>query len=247
MTTKKWLILFGAAAVLCLAGAGVLAVCLGFGFHANPLRVFKVDQTPSAHAGYLRDTLTSGKDIYVNDYEDAALRLANLDPPQVIGSLGWPGNMGARAIAGEPLTAYIAGDQGSEMPAYAVYRNASHPAFDWRTAAFREMTFSGEIRKGSTARTTDPAMISEVVRVLRDGTPVSLPSFPMSGSPNVSSLDITCDELPGIIFCPPVYTDATGALYVAESLMLDTTVTPPQFHARWIPASPTLTRWLLSR
>jgi hypothetical protein len=247
MTKKKWLILIAAAAVLCLAGAGVLAVCVGFGFSAGGLRVYKLDQTASAHAGYLRTTMTSGKDVYVSDYEEDALRLANPEPPQIIGSLGWVGNTGVRAIPGEPVTAYIAGDEGSEMPAYAVFRHINQPAFNWRAAAFREMTFSTPSRSGGLLQTTDPALMSEVVRLLREGTPVSLPSFPMAGAPNLSTLNLTSDELPGLYFCPPVYTDATGALYIAESLMLDTTVSPPQFHARWIPASPTLTRWLLSQ
>jgi hypothetical protein len=35
-----------------------------------------------------------------------------------------------------------------------------------------------------------------------------------------------------------------AAIYLAESLIPDLTVTPPQVRARWIPASPMLTEWL---
>jgi hypothetical protein len=245
MTQKKWLILLGAAAVLCLGGAGVLAICLGFGSSTSPLRIYKLNQTASAHAGYLRTTMTSGKDVYVSDYEEASLRLTNLDPPQIIGSLGWAGNTGVRAIPGQPVTAYIAGDEGSEMPAYTPFRHADHPAFDWRVATFREMTFSVPSR--GSVQTTDPALISELVSLLRDGTPVVLPGISMTNAASMSNLYLVCDQLPGLVFCPPVTSDASGTLYVAESLMLDTTITPPQFHARWIPASPTLTNWLRSQ
>lgn len=247
MSAQKWLILLAAAAVLCLAGAGVLGVCVGFEFIGGSLPVYQIDQTASAHAGYLRTTMTSGKQVYVNDYEEAALRLANPEPHQVIGCLGMIGNAGVCAIPGQSVTAYVAGDEGSEMPAYTVFRHAGQPAFDWRTAGFREMTCSVPGRGGAALKTTDPALMSEVVRLLRDGTPVSLPSFPMAGAPNVSTLNLASDELPGMFFCPSVYTDASGTLYVAESLMLETTISPPQFHARWIPASPALTRWLQSR
>ena len=247
MSTKKWLILLCAAVVLCLAGAGVLAVCLGFGSSAGGLRVFQLGQTPSAHAGYLRTTMTAGKDVYVSDYEEAALRLANVEPPQVIGSLGWLGNTGVRAIPGQPVTAYLAGDEGSEMTAFAVFRHANHPAFNWRTTNFREMTLYAPGRAGTVPKTSDPALLSEVVRVLSTGAPVTLPSISMANAASMPTLILASDQLPGLLFCPPVSADANGTLYIAESLMLDTTVSPPQFHAQWIPASATLTRWLQSR
>ena len=61
---------------------------------------------------------------------------------------------------------------------------------------------------------------------------------------NLASIKMTSDQLPGLQFCPFVFTDANGQIYLAESLMIDAGATPLQLHARWIPASPTLAQWL---
>ena len=47
-----------------------------------------------------------------------------------------------------------------------------------------------------------------------------------------------------MLFCPALCYYGDGNIYLAESLMTDFTVTPPQVRARWIPASPLLTEWL---
>jgi hypothetical protein len=47
-----------------------------------------------------------------------------------------------------------------------------------------------------------------------------------------------------MLFCPALCYYGNGTIYLAESLMPDFTVTPPQVRARWIPAGPLLTAWL---
>src|ERR1700733_10228718 len=122
MPAKKRFIILIAAAVLCLAAAGVLAV--GIGFFAgretaggSVLRLYKIDQVDSSHAGYRRSTMAAGDDVYVNDYEEAPLRLVNPDPTTVIAHKGNFGYSNVCSIPGQPITAYVAGDDGSEMPA----------------------------------------------------------------------------------------------------------------------------------
>jgi hypothetical protein len=61
---------------------------------------------------------------------------------------------------------------------------------------------------------------------------------------NLATIKLGCGQLPGLLFCPTVCTNANEQIYLAESLMIDTTTTPPQLHARWIPVSPPLTEWL---
>ncbi len=86
--------------------------------------------------------------------------------------------------------------------------------------------------------------MAEVVRVLRDSTPVELNPFPFSGATNLTTLNLTSDQLPGLLFCPALGYYGNGNIYLAESLMPDFTVTPPQVNARWILAGPLLTQWL---
>jgi hypothetical protein len=223
----------------------VLALVLGsfFGHKVTTgLPIYTSEQSASSHAGYRHSTLTCGTEVYVSDYEEACLQLAYPDPQTAIGRMGMIGDAKVCAIPGQPATAYIAGDVGSEMPAYAPYRHISQPPFDWRNATFREMNFMPG-SSGNVLQTTDPALIAEVVRFLRDGTSVELPTFSFMAIANLASLRLTCDQLPNLLFCPSVYTDANGQIYLAESLML-TTTTPPQLTARWIPASPMLMKWL---
>ncbi len=234
-----------AGAVVCLLGAGLLALAWGFGFFGkgSRLSVYKLEQTASTRAGYRRTTLTHGNDVYVNDYEEAGLRLTTSEPTPTIGRMGI-GIDNVRAIPGQPVAAYVAADVGSEMPAYEPFRNSRLPAFDWRTAAFRTMTFAPPAGTRSTVTTTDRELLAEVVRLLRDGTPVSLPGMPMADASKLGFISMASDQLPGLLFCPTVYIDPSGTVYLAESLMIDFTVSPPQSRARWIPASPALLRWL---
>jgi hypothetical protein len=253
MTKKQWFIL--AAALLALGVIGVaLVLVLVLGFFAghqeatadsSGLPVYTSEQSASSHAGYRHSTLTCGNDVFVNDYEEAALQMMTSDPKPVIGRMAF-GDGKICAIPGQPITAYVAGDCGSEMPAYIPYRNINQPAFDWRTATFREMTAYRPDRRNPYLTTTNAALLAEIVRNLRDGASVELSEFPFTGVTNLDTIKITSDQLPGLMFCPSVYYYGNGTIYLAESLMMDATATPPQLHARWIPASPTLTQWLKS-
>ena len=253
MTKKQWFIL--AAALLALGAIGVaLVLALALGFFAghqeatadgSGLPVYTSEQSASSHAGYRHSTLTCGSDVFVNDYEEAALQMMTSDPKPVIGRMAF-GDGKICAIPGQPITAYVAGDCGSEMPAYIPYRNINQPAFDWRTATFREMTAYRPDRRNPYLTTTNAALLAEVVRNLRDGASVELSDFPFAGVTNLDTIKMTSDQLPGLMFCPSVYYYGNGTIYLAESLMMDPTATPPQLHAHWIPASPMLTQWLKS-
>jgi hypothetical protein len=252
MSKKKWFIL---ASILAVGGIGVLLVCaLALGFFAGHevatgsdpgLPVYTMgQQSPSSHPGYLHDSVTGGGEVYVHDYEEYCLQLTFTEPQTVIGLMGSISPAKVGAVPGQPVTAYIAVDCGSEMPAYEPYRNIKQPPFDWRTATFREMTARQQYKFGPVVTTTNAALMAEVVRVLRDGTQVELNPFPFSGATNLMTLNLTSDQLPGMLFCPALCYYGNGTIYLAESLMPDFTVTPPQVRARWIPASPMLTEWL---
>jgi hypothetical protein len=253
MTKKQWFIL--AAALLALGAIGVaLVLALALGFFAghqeatadgSGLPVYTSEQSASSHAGYRHSTLTCGSDVFVNDYEEAALQMMTSDPKPVIGRMAF-GDGKICAIPGQPITGYVAGDCGSEMPAYIPYRNIKQPPFDWRTATFREMTAYRPDRRNPYLTTTNAALLAEVVRNLRDGASVELSDFPFAGVTNLDTIKMTSDQLPGLMFCPSVYYYGNGTIYLAESLMMDPTATPPQLHAHWIPASPMLTQWLKS-
>jgi hypothetical protein len=251
MTKKHWFIL--AAALLALGVIGVaLVLVLALGFFAghqeatadgSGLPVYTSEQSASSHAGYRHSTLTCGNDVFVNDYEEAALQMMISDPKPVIGRMAF-GDGKICAIPGQPVTGYVAADCGSEMPAYVPYRNIKQPPFDWRTAIFREMTAYRPDRRNPYLTTTNAALLAEVVRNLRDGASVELSDFPFTGVTNLTTIKMTSDQLPGLLFCPSVYYYGNGTIYLAESLMMDSTAAPPQLHARWIPASPMLTQWL---
>jgi len=253
MTKKHWLILAAVVASCGLIG-GALVLALTLGFFAGHEEASGSDpglpiyttgqQTASSHPGYLHDTLTGGGEVYVNDYEEACLQLTLAEPQTVIGLMGSISPAKVGAIPGQPVTAYIMADCGSEMPAYVPYRNIKQPPFDWRTATFREMTARQLYKFGPLVTTTNAALMTEVVRVLRDGTPVELNPFPFSGATNLTTLNLTSDQLPGMLFCPALCYYGDGNIYIAESLMPVFSVTPPQVRARWIPASPVLTQWL---
>ena len=252
MSKKKWFIL---ASILAVGGIGVLLVCaLALGFFAGHevatgsdpgLPVYTMgQQSPSSHPGYLHDSVTGGGEVYVHDYEEYCLQLTFTEPQTVIGLMGSISPAKVGAVPGQSNNAYIAVDCGSEMPAYEPYRNIKQPPFDWRTATFREMTARQQYKFGPVVTTTNAALMAEVVRVLRDGTQVELNPFPFSGATNLMTLNLTSDQLPGMLFCPALCYYGNGTIYLAESLMPDFTVTPPQVRARWIPASPMLTEWL---
>ena len=253
MTKNHWFILV--AVLLLLGGLGVaLMLALAPGFFAGAeeatgskpgLPFYTMgQQSPSSHPGYLHDTVTGGGEVYVHDYEEACLQLTLSEPQTVVGLMGSINPAKVGAVPGQPVTAYIMVDCGSEMPAYAPYRNVKQPPFDWRTATFRQMTARQQTKFGPVLTTTNAALIAEVVRLLRNGTPVELNSFPFSGATNLTTLTLTSDQLPGLLFCPSLCYYGNGTIYLAESLMMDFTVTPPQVRARWIPANAMLTDWL---
>jgi hypothetical protein len=245
MTAKSRLIVIAAGGAVCFLGVCALVLAWGLGFFGKgPIwPVYKLEQTASSHTGYLRTTMTQGNDVYVNDFEEAALRLTTSEPTRIIGRMGI-GIDNVRAIPGQPTTAYVACDVGSEMPAYEPFRNSRLLAFDWRAAEFRAMTFAWPGGARSPVKTTDPALLAETVRLLRDGAPVSLPTMPVADASKLGSISMESDQLPGLLFCPTVYIDAKGTIYLAENLMMDFKASPPQCRARWIPASPALMQWL---
>ncbi len=250
MTGTKWLILTVAVLALGLVAVGLLGVGLFVYFvgpHATAtdpaLPVYTTDQTPSAHAGYRRTTLTCGNAVYVNDYDEYALQLINVEPTQAVGRTAF-GDGKICAIPGQKPEDYLAGDAGSEMPAYEVFRNRKLPPFDWRTATFREMQYTGLSRAGVDKRTADPALMEDVVRTLQTGTPV-IPLPPESDSlSNIAGLHLYSDQLPGMVYCPPVYLDRTGKVYLAENMAMEFTNRMTKVRARWIPAGPQFTQWV---
>src|SRR5208283_2616402 len=190
-------------AVLCMAAvvsiAFLVSVFLVVGEPPiNPLLpVYTTEQVPSSHPGYRRTTATSGTNVYVSDFEEQMLQLQNYDPTNVIGRSPFGGGK-ICSIPGEPPTAYIAVDEGSEMPAYAVFRNSQWPPFDWRHATFRSMEYTAQIGPSAHKRTTDPALIEDVIRTLRDGTSVTSPPLAaVSGIiSNMNGVWLLSDQLP---------------------------------------------------
>jgi hypothetical protein len=248
MTTRtKWLIAAGV-----IVAAGVLAVgvvVVGWSvLEAVPpanlhLPVYQLDQVDSTHQWYRRTTVKLGAEVYVQDYEDYGLQLANPDPKSGIGRPSF-GNSLMCSIPGESPSQYVAVDCGSEMPAYEVFRNVKQPVFDWRHAKYRSMVFSGAAAGKNGKQSTDAAVMAEVVETLVAGTPTTA-TFPVAeAGTNVCNVCLFSDELPGIGFCPRVYWDASGAIYLAESMGMEPLTRGMKFHARWIPAGALFTAWV---
>ena len=123
MTTKaKWLIVAGA-----VVAAGMLAVIVVVGLLVfqdevprHPLLpVYQLEQVDSTHPWYRRTTVRCGSAVYVEDFEEYALRLANVDPTNAIGRSSF-GNALMCSIPGQSPSNYVAVDCGSEMPAYEI-------------------------------------------------------------------------------------------------------------------------------
>jgi hypothetical protein len=247
MSKKKWLIvaLVGAAAGVVAVGALVIGLVVWHDeMPADPLLpVYTLEQTDSTHPWYRRTTVTCGSAVYVNDFEDYSVLLANPVPTHAIGRPPF-GNSLVCSIPGQSPADYIAMDCGSEMPAYEVFRNVNRPPFDWRHAKFQALEFAGMIGHTEHKRTTDPALIADVVRTLSEGTPTTLPlPVAMTGS-NICGVYMDCEQLPGLVFCPEVYRDASGPVYLSESFAVEFTNRTQRIHARWIPARPLFTKWV---
>jgi hypothetical protein len=253
MSKKKWLIVIGAAAALSVLAVGLVAVGLGIVFFAGPQIAgaeagspsYKLQQTASAHPGYLRTTLTSGNATYVSDYEEYGLELLDLEPHQVIGHYGLGGKV--CAISGQPSTAYIAVDEGSEMPAYAVFRNTGHAPFDWRKATFSRMQLTRPVGRSAVLRSSDPAILAEVIRTIRDGA-AAVPHVPVATAlANQTALLLYSDELPGLVFSPAVYFQPTGAVYLSENISIQPSKANTTVNARWVLVEGKLADWLNSQ
>ena len=244
---KKW-VLGAVVAALGVLGIGIVGIGLFMLTDCctpvnRSLPVYTHDQTESAHPWYRHSTVTCGSAVYVHDFEEAALLLASYDPTNAIGRAPF-GNALVCFIEGQKPTDYIAVDCGSEMPAFAVYRRLDHPPFDWRHAQFKRMEFTGRIGRTENKRTTDPALMADLVRTLSEGTPTTLLlPVAVTGS-NVCGVHLYSDQLPGLIFCPEVYCDESGPVYVAESMAAEFTNRTARFHARWIPAGPQFSTWV---
>ncbi|HKQ57830.1 MAG TPA: hypothetical protein VJY35_08165 [Candidatus Eisenbacteria bacterium] len=243
MTTKaKWLV--GVAAVVA-AGVAVIGWFALEGVPAVHLHLpkYSLEQADSAHRWYRRTTVHFGSAVYLNDFEDYPIWLANPVPTHAIGRAPF-GNSLVCSIPGQEPTDYIAVDCGSEMEAYAVFRNANHSSFDWRHARFQAMDYAGTMMQADHKRTVDSTLIADVVRTLREDAPVSL-SLPASvNSTNLARLNLYSDALPGLMFCPAIYRDSAGPVYLAESFAVEYSNRTEKIHAQWIPASESFTQWL---
>jgi hypothetical protein len=238
-----------------LGAKAILLCCLGTACGVpsmdSSLPVYTIEQTDSAHPGYRRSTVSSADASYVNDFEEQSLQLMETDPKQVVGRSQF-GNAKICAIPGQDPSAYVAVDVGSEMPDYEVFRNPRHPPFDWRHAAFQRMRLAMLEGPAANKETTDPALIEDVLRTLRDGAPATPPvaSLPVtaSGSPaGVYGVLLFSDQLPGLVFRPSCYIEKTGQVYLAEGLVWTFTRTQQSVQAEWIPVSPSFAQWVQTR
>lgn len=228
--------------VACMALVGLSSSCDSLP-GSGSLPVYSLEQIDSSRAGYRRTTITSGGTVFVHDFDEYALQLANSDPKQVVGHYGIGGKI--CVIEGQSPTAYLAADMGSEMPAYEVFRAERQPPFDWRRATFQTMRLSVLEGPAANKLTTDASVIRDVVLTLRDGKPAAPFTIETAGlNGNVHSLLLWSDQLPGLVFSASVYFDPAGPVYLAENL------TSVEFHganqsirASWVPASPSFTQW----
>jgi len=247
MTTKKWVLLIvsGMAGCAVLVAIGLFAWFFGLGSAGVDgwMPVYKTEQTASTHPGFLHTTVTSGTSVYVSDYEEYALEVENKEPKNAIGRQP-VGGASVYAIDGQKATDYIAVDEGSEMPAYGVYRNSQLPPFDWQHAKFQLMILSGSISPRVGQRVTDPALIDDVVTALRDGTPVPSPTLAAGNAKNIHALSLCTDQLPGIVYSPKVYVDPAGPVYLASSVAMVSPNSNQWKEARWVPAGPLFTKWV---
>jgi len=253
MSKKKWLIVVAAAVALSVMAVGVVLIAVVVVFFVGPralaggdgIPIYQTQQTASAHPGFRRTILTSGSVSYVNDYEEYGLQLINKEPTQVIGRRPF-GDANICAIPGQPTTAYIAADVGSEMPAYEVFRNIKEPPFNWRTATFREMQITLPLGARTVLRSSDLGLLDAVVRSLREGAPAA-PPMPVSTSlARHAILSLYSDQLPGLAFCPSVYFDPGGAIYLSENISVLPSKNTTAVTACWVMADEKLERWLTS-
>jgi len=228
------------AALLC-------ALATACGMPLDPsLPVYTTEQTDSSHHGYRRTTLSTSGAEYVNDLEEQSLQILDIEPKHVVGRSRF-GNGKICAIDGQDPSAYLAVDVGSEMPAYEAFRSTGHPPFDWRHADFQKLRLMVPAGPAANKETTEAALIEDVLRTLRDGTPVdpALPPQPLIslGSTGVQGILLFSDRLPGLAFRPWCYLAPSGEIYLTDSVAITYTRTGALVQAAWIAASPLFARW----
>ena len=248
MSNKKWLIVLALVAAFGLATLGVVAALIWWFLTSGgrpvdySLPVYTIQQTDSTHPWYRRTTITSGTAVYVEDYEEYPLQLANLDPTDAVGRTPVGGGK-VCAIPGQKPTDYLTMDCGSEMPAYEVFRNSQLPPFDWRNLKFQALSLAGPIGRTQQRQTKDPAVIEDVLRTLREGTPTTTPAALSVTITNISRVNLVSDQLPGLVFSPAAYQDAAGSIWLTESFAVEYINRTERIHARWIPAGPLFAKW----
>ena len=207
---------------------------------------YTMEQTDSTHPGHRRTTVEVEGTVFVNDFEEAALELENVEPQEVIARSRFGGGT-VRVIPGQSATAYVAVDVGSMMPAFAVYRHVEHPPFDWRHATFRKMRLAALEGPAANKETTDPAILDDVLSTLRDGAPASpsveAPPTPIPGPARFHALLLFSDEIPGLIFRPWIYLADSGEVYLAGDATIEFRNREQSVRAAWIRASSLLADW----
>jgi len=211
------------------------------------LPVYTFEQTDSSHPGHRRSTIVSAGASYVDDFEEQSLQLIDVEPKKIIGRSRF-GDGRICAIEGQDPAAYVAVDVGSEMPAYAVFRDAGRPPFDWRHAAFQRMRLAMLLGPAANKETTDAALIDDVLRTLRDGVPADPPlaslQLPISAAADgIAGVLLVSDRIPGLMFRPSCYISPAGEVYLAEGIAVTYSRTEQTVRAAWIPASQEFTRW----
>jgi hypothetical protein len=95
--------------------------------------------------------------------------------------------------------------------------------------------------------TIDTALIDDLLRTLRNGTPVNpaLPPQPLiaTHSTGVHGVLLFSDQLPGLAFRPSCYLAPSGEVYLADSIAVTYTRAGPVVRASWIAVSPLFARW----
>src|SRR6266404_6645527 len=90
MSTKtKWLIPIAVGMAVCVTVVAIVIIVWFFGlgnFGVDGwLPVYRIEQTASAHPGFLRTTVTTGTSVFVSDYDEYALQLQDVEPKNAIG------------------------------------------------------------------------------------------------------------------------------------------------------------------
>lgn len=205
----------GFSASLALLIVTGFVACQRFTGHRS-VPLYTMQQTDSSHIGYRRTTLTSGSTIYESDYNEAPLLSMNTAPSQIVGELD-SGGEGEKAylyaIPNQDVKNYVI--LAGAMYPLGVFRNTRTPPFDWRSAKFHQMEFAAQEGTAAHKRTSDPALIDEVLQVLKSGQKATtIPGNPAASARNFAGLYMWSDQLPGMVYCPHVYVDGSGQIYL---------------------------------